>query len=84
MGVNIDGCLLNVIEIDFNIEKEIYFVKWLLECGVDLNEELKKNKLVLFVVILCNLIEILEEFIKYGVNINFIDSKGVSFLGYVF
>lgn len=74
--------MLNVIEIYYNIEKEFYFVKWLLECGVYLNEELKKNKLVLFVVILWYLI--LGVFIIYEVDIKFIDSKGVSFLGYMF
>lgn len=52
-------------------------------CGVDVNEELRNNKLILFIVIECNLFEIVDEFIKYGVDVNFIDSKGVSFLGYV-
>lgn len=84
MGVNTDGCLLNVIEIDPNTEKEIHLVKRLLECGADPNEESKKNKSVLSAAISRNLTEISEELIKHGANINFIDSKGVSLTHFSF
>lgn len=58
-GVSLDGCLLNVIENVLNFENKIYFVKWLFECGVDLDEEVKNKKLILIVVIKYNLIEII-------------------------
>lgn len=84
LGVNPDGCLLNVIEFYPNTEKETHLVKRLLECGADPNEESKKNKSVLSAAITRNLTEITEELIKHGADINFIDNKGVSPLGYAF
>lgn len=75
--------MLNVINSVEKMEKKINFVKWLLKCGVDLNEELKNNELILLLVIEWNLFEIVEEFVKYGVDVDFIDSKSGNFLGYV-
>lgn len=73
--------MLNVINSVEKMEKKINFVKWLLKCGVDLNEELKNNELILLLV--RNLFEIVEEFVKYGIDVDFIDSKSGNFLGYV-
>lgn len=82
LGVNADGCLLNVLEKYLSVEKETYLVKQLLECGADPNEESKNKKSILSAAIERNLCEIVEELIKHGADVNFIDSKGVSPLGY--
>lgn len=82
LGVNADGCLLNVLEKFPNVEKETYLVKQLLECGADANEESRNNKSILSAAIERNLFEIADELIKHGADVNFIDSQGVSPLGY--
>lgn len=82
LGVNADGCLLNVLEKLPNVEKKTNLVKRLLGCGADPNEESKNKKSILSAAIKRNLSEIAEELIKHGADVNFIDSNGVSPLGY--
>lgn len=81
MGVDTYGCLLNATEKFPKTEEKTYLVKRLLECGADPNAE-STEKSVLSAAIIRNLTEIAEELIKHGADVNCIDSKGASPLGY--